>query len=143
MRRSRSANKPASVQTACTTTITRRDKSTQPQSCGACLVCACVVCVYLDIGTRKLVLCHDKLFQIDILGKSHATGVDLEDLSLGLDVGQRELDLAVDTTGTDQRRIQGLDTIGGHQHLDIATRIEAIELVQELEHCALDFTFAT
>ena len=39
---------------------------------------------------------HDEFLEVDILGERHARGVDAEDAALGLGVGQRELDLAVD-----------------------------------------------
>lgn len=60
---------------------------------------------------------HHKLVKADIIGQRHAAGVDLEDAPLGLGVWQRELDLAVDAPGADERRVERLDAIGGHYHL--------------------------
>jgi hypothetical protein len=72
---------------------------------------------HLHIGARELVLGMDELLEVDVIGQGHAARVNLEDVALRLDVGQRELDLAVDTTGTKQRGIQGLDAIRCHDDL--------------------------
>ena len=47
----------------------------------------------------------------------HLAGVNLEDVDARALVGVRELDLAVDAPGPQQRRIQDVDAVGGHQHL--------------------------
>jgi len=57
-------------------------------------------------------------------------------------IGDAKLHLAVKSAGTHQSRVQSVWSIGCHQHLDIATRLEAIELVDELKHCTLDFIVA-
>ena len=71
------------------------------------------------------------------------TRCSLENMPLRLDVWQRELDLPVDTTWSDERRVKGLDLVGGHDDLDVPSGVETIELVQELQHSTLDFTFTT
>ena len=60
-----------------------------------------------------------------------------------LTIGVLEENLSVDTSGTNQRRIQGLDLVGGHDDLDVATIIETIQLVEKLQHGSLDFTFTS
>lgn len=50
-------------------------------------------------------------------------------MSLGLDVRERELDLAVNATGTNERWIEGLNPVSGHDNLDISSRVETVELV--------------
>ena len=47
--------------------------------------------------------------------------VDAEDPALGLDVGQRELDLAVDPAGPDKRWVERFDFVRRHDHLVSAT----------------------
>lgn len=64
----------------------------------------------------------------------------IEDPPLRLDIRERELDLPVDTPGTQQRRVQALYPVGRQDDLDIRPRIKPIELVQELEHRPLDLT---
>lgn len=55
-----------------------------------------------------------------------------------LQVRQTELDLPVQTAGSHQGRIQCVWSIGGHQNFDVATRVETIQLVDELQHSPLD-----
>ena len=73
----------------------------------------------LDIGTREVVFHCDKLLKIDVLRQAHPRRVKptkkelnhvpsgghtslLENMPLRLDVREGELDLSVDTTGTDE-----------------------------------------
>ena len=58
--------------------------------------------------------------------------------SAHLQVGQAELDLPVQTSGSHQGRVQGVRSVGGHQHLDVASGVEAVQLVDELQHGPLD-----
>lgn len=55
------------------------------------------ILAYLDICARKVVLGHNELLEVHIVGEVHARRVDGEDAPLGLLIRQRELDLAVDT----------------------------------------------
>jgi hypothetical protein len=64
-------------------------------------------------------------------------------MPLRLDVRQRELDLAVDTSGPDERRVERLDPVRGHDDLDVAAGVEPVQLVQQLEHGPLDLALAT
>ena len=56
--------------------------------------------------------------------------------------GVRELDLPVDAPGPQKRRVEDVDAVCGHQDLDLVGRLEAVELVEELEHGALDLGVA-
>ena len=51
-----------------------------------------------------------------------ARGPCLENLALGVDVRQRELDLAINAAGTDQRRVKAFDPVGRHDHLFMRRR---------------------
>lgn len=55
-----------------------------------------------------------------------------------LQVRQAEFDLPVQTSRSHEGRVQGVRSVGGHQHFDVATWVEAIQLVDELQHCSLD-----
>lgn len=55
-----------------------------------------------------------------------------------LQVRQAELDLPVQTAGPHEGRVQGVRSVGGHQHLDVASWVEAVQLVNELQHGPLD-----
>lgn len=60
-----------------------------------------------------------------------------------LQVRQAELDLAVQTARSHEGRVQGVRSVGGHQHLDVTTRVEAVQLVDELQHRPLDLVVST
>ena len=60
---------------------------------------------------------HDELLEVDVIRQRHPPRVNAEDAPLGLGVGQRELDLAINAPGTDQGRVQRLDAVGGHDDL--------------------------
>jgi len=66
--------------------------------------------------------------------------MDFKDLYATLQVGQTELDLSVETAGSGQGWVQGVGSIGSHEHLDIASGIETIKLVDDFKHGSLDFT---
>jgi hypothetical protein len=132
-RRARMAYMPASVQTL---------RKSAPVACNSVVSkharCACIVSWHtgtVGTQTRKQLVANATL-------AIHALGVDLEDLRTALEVRKAELDLTIQTTGTQQRRVERIGSVGGHQHLDVTTRIEAIELVDELEHGALHFVVA-
>lgn len=95
-----------------------------------------------DVGAGQVVLGHDQLGEIDVGREGHFRCVDVEDASLGLLIGQRELDLAINSTGTDQGRVESLNAIRRHDDFDIAARIKTVELIEQLQHRSLDFTFA-
>ncbi len=54
--------------------------------------------------------------------------MDVEDSAASFVVGQRELDLSVDPTGTDQGRVEAVDPVGRHDDFDVAARVESVEL---------------
>ncbi|KAF3859637.1 hypothetical protein F7725_022036, partial [Dissostichus mawsoni] len=58
-------------------------------------------------------------------------------------VRQAELDLPVQTSGSHQRWVQGVRPVGGHQNLDVSSRIEAVQLVDELQHRPLDLVVSS
>ena len=68
--------------------------------------------------------------------------MNLEDVGPALEVGEAELDLAVEPAGAEEGGVEGVGPVGGHEHLDVAARVEAVELVDELEHGALDLVVA-
>ena len=83
------------------------------------------------------------VFQIYVRAQVHLARDCLEDETLLTPRGQWELDLPVDTTWSDERRVKGLDLVGGHDDLDVPSGVETIELVEELQHSTLDFAFTT
>ena len=43
----------------------------------------------------------------------------------------------------DEGRVKGFDLVGGHDDLDVPAGIEAIQLVQKLQHGTLNLTFSS
>ena len=73
------------------------------------------------------------LTDVAVLGDG--PGVDLEDVEARLLVGQRNLDLSVEPAGPQQRRVQRVRTVGGHDHLHLRGRAGR-EVVSEREGVA-------
>ena len=56
--------------------------------------------------------------ETDVLVHAHRLGVDQENLRAALELGEAELDLAIETAGAKQRGVQRIRTIRRHQHLN-------------------------
>lgn len=59
----------------------------------------------------------DTVLQVDLLREVHLAGDGGEDEAFLPAVRQRELDLPVQTTRSEQRRVQGVGSVGGHDDL--------------------------
>ncbi len=62
---------------------------------------------------------------------------DLENKPLLPPVRQGKLNLAIQAAWSQERRIQGVSSVGGHDDLDIHSLVEAIHLVEELHQNSL------
>mmetsp|Transcript_23861 Transcript_23861/g.51446 ORF Transcript_23861/g.51446 Transcript_23861/m.51446 type:complete len:260 (-) Transcript_23861:692-1471(-) len=81
-------------------------------------------------------------FEADVSLAVHRARVDLEDVGATLEVGQAELHLAVQAAGTQQSGVERIRPVGRHQDLDVASGLEAVELVDDLKHGALHLIIA-
>ncbi|TLD26927.1 hypothetical protein PspLS_04820 [Pyricularia sp. CBS 133598] len=79
----------------------------------------------------------------DVTLDRHALGVNPENVGTPLEVGQRELDLSVDTSRPHQGGVESGRPVGGKHNLDISTSIETIKLGNQFQHSALDFVVTT
>lgn len=59
-----------------------------------------------------------------------------------LQVRQAELYLPVQTSRPHQGRIQRVRSVCGHQNFDVSSGVEAVQLVDELQHGPLDLVVA-
>jgi len=59
-----------------------------------------------DVSSRELVSRHHEFFEVDIFGEVHPSSVNLEDLALCFLVGQWELNLAINTSWSDEGRVE-------------------------------------
>lgn len=53
-------------------------------------------------------------------------------------VRKAELDLPIQAPRSHQSRVQSVRSIGGHEHFDVASWVETIQLVDKLKHGPLD-----
>jgi hypothetical protein len=67
----------------------------------------------LELSTRAAIHLLSNLVQIDTTGEIHLAAVNAENVGSGLDTGGGELDLAVDTSGTEKGGVENVETIGG------------------------------
>ncbi len=68
--------------------------------------------------------------------------MDAEDVGARLDARRRELDLAVDAARAQEGRVQNVQPVCGHDDLDVLGRLEAVELVEQLQHGTLHLGIA-
>lgn len=74
----------------------------------------------------------DNSFVVNLAVLVDRRGVDFENLQTRLFVGQRNLDFPVETTRSQERRIERVGPIGGHDQLGLSQRVESVHLVQQL-----------
>mmetsp|Transcript_23050 Transcript_23050/g.36941 ORF Transcript_23050/g.36941 Transcript_23050/m.36941 type:complete len:416 (+) Transcript_23050:163-1410(+) len=96
----------------------------------------------LEICSTEIVLGRDEVLKHDVVGQSHFLRVNAKDFALRFEIGQWKLNLAVESAWSQQRRVQRLNLVGRHDHFDLATLIEAVELVEQLEHGALNLALS-
>ena len=100
---------------------------------------ACFRTHTLQLGTGAPVHLFRDLGEVDTTGEVHLAAVNAENIGSGLDAGRGELDLSVDTSWAQEGRVENVETIGGHDDLDVLRGFETIELVKQLKHSSLDF----
>ncbi len=82
------------------------------------------------------------LLQVDSARQIHLPRVNLEDVCSRLLVRWRKFNLAVDAAGAQKRRVEDVDSIGRHNDLNVLRGLEAVELIEKLQHGTLDFGVA-
>merc|ERR1712070_932730 len=65
--------------------------------------------------------------------------VDAQNLAAAIQVWYVELDLTIQTARAKQSRVKSVWSVSGHQHLNVATRVETVEFCHNLKHRPLDF----
>jgi hypothetical protein len=74
----------------------------------------------------------DHRFVIDLSTLIHILCVDFQDLHPSLLIGKRDFNLPVESTRTKKCRIKSIRSIGSHDELGTAERVESIHLIKEL-----------
>eukprot|EP00955_Chlamydomonas_euryale_P009987 107350-Chlamydomonas_euryale.AAC.8 len=96
----------------------------------------------LELGARCSRHHVGDLGQVDAACEVHLAGVDLEDVDARGLVGVRELNFAVNAARAQQRGVEDVNAVGCHEHLDLVGGFEAVKLVEQLKHGALDLRVA-
>ena len=83
---------------------------------------------HAGLGTDRADVCTGRVrthsrnqLKSNVLIESHCFGMNFKDLHSSLKIWQAELDLSIKTTGSGQRRIEGVRSIGCHENLHIAS----------------------
>mmetsp|Transcript_15564 Transcript_15564/g.31243 ORF Transcript_15564/g.31243 Transcript_15564/m.31243 type:complete len:314 (+) Transcript_15564:66-1007(+) len=87
-----------------------------------------------DVGAGGIRAEAREQLEADVALTIHRARVDLEDARTTLKVWQPKLDLAVEAARAKQRRVERVWPVGRHQNLDVAARIEAVQLIDDFEH---------
>ena len=66
--------------------------------------------------------------------------MNLENLKTTDLVGQWDLNLPVQTTSSQQGRVECIGTVGSHDNLGLAEIVESIQLVKKFHQCSLNFS---
>eukprot|EP00038_Savillea_parva_P006719 m.165443 g.165443 ORF g.165443 m.165443 type:complete len:430 (+) comp12562_c0_seq1:97-1386(+) len=97
----------------------------------------------LNVGAREVILGHHKLFQIHIVCQCHFRRMNPKDAPFCFLVGERKFNFAVNPARSNKRWVERINSVGGHNHLDVPTRVKPIQLVQQFQHGALNLAFPT
>ena len=91
-----------------------------------------------QVGAEEAVGALGDLVEIGlrVVGERHLAGVDFEDLAAAGDVGRADEDLAVEAAGPAERRIDGVDAVGGADDDDGIDPLEPVHQRQQLRHRA-------
>lgn len=68
--------------------------------------------------------------------------MNFEYMCSSIEIGQTKLDLTIQAARSHEGRIQCIWSICSHQHFDVSTRIETIQLINQLQHSTLYFVVA-
>jgi hypothetical protein len=83
--------------------------------------------------------CFGDLAHVNSAHQIHFAGVDLQNVSTGLLVRSRELNLSVNAARSEQSRIQDVNSVSCHNDFDVFGRLKTVQLIQQFQHCALNF----
>jgi len=81
--------------------------------------------------------------EVDSTHQVHFTAVNAENVDTSLVVGVGEFNFAIDSTRSQQRIIQDVDSVSSHDDLDLLSSLKPVKLVEQLEHSPLHFGVTT
>src|SRR5213594_230934 len=86
----------------------------------------------LEVGAGEARRLPGQEIDVHVLADRHPAGVDLQDALAPLHVGARHDDSAIESAGTQERRVQDVRSIGGGDQDDALVGLEAVHLDQQL-----------
>lgn len=78
-------------------------------------------------------------FEVDSSREIHLSAMNSQNLQSRRLIRVRELNLSIDAPRPEERGVEDIDAVRGHQDLNVVRGLEAVQLVDELQHRALDF----
>mmetsp|Transcript_30952 Transcript_30952/g.56106 ORF Transcript_30952/g.56106 Transcript_30952/m.56106 type:complete len:205 (+) Transcript_30952:288-902(+) len=97
----------------------------------------------LTLGSTRIHHLLRNRVQINIPQQIHSARVNLHDGHTILGIGIREFNLTINTPRTEQRRVQNINTIRGHDHFNVLGRFKPIQLIQQFQHGTLHLGIAS
>lgn len=82
----------------------------------------------------------DHALKVQVAINHHAVRVNLENLQATDLVGEGDLNLSVQATGSEQRGVEGVGSVCSHDDLGLAQVVETVQLVEQLHQRSLDFS---
>ena len=96
----------------------------------------------LELRRVEVIRGPRQLVKVDLTREVHLPRVNLHDLRPGVLVGVRELNLAIESAGAEQRGIEDVRPVRRRDDLHPVVAGEPVELVEQLEHGALHLAVA-
>jgi hypothetical protein len=96
-----------------------------------------------NISSADLIGSAHVLFEVDVFREVHFVGDGGENESFLSSIGEWEFYLSIESTRTQEGRIQRVGSIGGHDDLDIDVLLETVHLVKEFDQNSLHLSVGT
>merc|ERR1719376_1942173 len=97
----------------------------------------------LHFSTRRATHLLSYLPKVDATREVHLAGVDAQDVQASLFIGGGKFNFPVNSSGSEESRIQNINTIRRHDHLNVLMSLKTVELVQKFQHRPLNFGITT
>mmetsp|Transcript_32410 Transcript_32410/g.64337 ORF Transcript_32410/g.64337 Transcript_32410/m.64337 type:complete len:417 (+) Transcript_32410:261-1511(+) len=98
-------------------------------------------CKHSGLRAHSLVLCprapmHERgdFPQVDSPHQVHFTGMDPQNLQTCLFARVRKFNFPVDAPRAEERIVENVNAVRSHDHLNVLSRLESVQLVQEFQH---------
>ncbi|KAH3686215.1 hypothetical protein WICPIJ_002815 [Wickerhamomyces pijperi] len=97
----------------------------------------------LDVRTRATIHLLSDLSEVYASSQVHSSGMDLQDLCSGRHGRSREFNFSIYSARSQQGWVQDVQSVCGHDDLDILGVLEPVQLIKKLQHGSLHFGITT